>query len=119
MLLGHLYGGTPASTREVCGQVIDVLATKHRGLFHRTAEGWCSWHEFASHIVDRYGIAAGVTPSSTRDFPRPAPQPRNAALEDKRLKRLGLNRMKPWKAAFEEFRREEKNVSLQTGGLDE
>jgi dTDP-4-dehydrorhamnose reductase len=95
--------GTPTFTLEVCRQAFALLGTPHRGVFHCTNEGSCTWFDFASLIVSKSGISAAVLPCATADFPRPAPRPACGVLENARLKQLGLHRMLPWKKAFDEF----------------
>jgi dTDP-4-dehydrorhamnose reductase len=109
--------GTPTWTVEVCRQMLRVIGTRHFGLFHCTAEGECTWYDFARHIVERAGISAPVVPCTTREFPRPAPRPANSVLENARLKALGLHSMKEWRAAFGEFLATERNASSQGTSL--
>jgi dTDP-4-dehydrorhamnose reductase len=95
--------GTPTFTMDVCRQVLALMGTANYGLFHSTNEGACSWYDFARLIVGKYGVACTVVPCTTQEFPRPAPRPANSVLENERLKKLGLNLMRPWEEAFEEF----------------
>jgi len=105
--------GTPTWTVEVCRQILRVIGARQHGLFHCTAEGECTWYDFARHIVEAAGIPASVVPCTTREFPRPAPRPANSVLENARLKALGLDSMKEWRSAFGEFLETERNASSQ------
>jgi dTDP-4-dehydrorhamnose reductase len=105
--------GTPTWTVEVCRQILRAIGTRHFGLFHCTAEGECTWYDFARRIVESAGIPVRIVPCATREFPRPAPRPANSVLENARLKTLGLNSMKEWRAAFAEFLEAENSGSTR------
>jgi dTDP-4-dehydrorhamnose reductase len=102
--------GTPTWTVSVCRQILSVIDSGERGVFHATCEGECSWFDFAKEIVFAYGIGAEVLPCTTGEFPRPAPRPRYSVLENARLKAMGANIMPGWREAFGEF--------LSTEGAD-
>ena len=95
--------GTPTWTVDVCRQVMRLLSSDHYGLFHATNEGKCTWFDFAGKIVATAGILCPVEPCTTSDFPRPALRPAYSVLENRNLKRLGINVMQEWEEAFEEF----------------
>ena len=104
--------GSPTYTMEVCRQVLAAVSGGHPGLFHCTAEGHCSWYDFARTICEAYRIGAEVKSCTTAEFPRPAPRPANSVLENARLKSLGINVMKPWREAFDEFLEEERRIPV-------
>jgi len=95
--------GTPTWTVEVCRQILKLIPTNHYGLYHATNEGKCTWFDFAKSIVASADIPCPVEPCTTKEFPRPAPRPAYSVLENRNLKRLGLNVMQEWEKAFEEF----------------
>lgn len=103
--------GSPTYTMEVCRQILRLIESGQTGLFHCTAEGSCSWFDFALAIVTAYGIDTPVVPCTTAEFPRPAPRPANSVLENARLKALGLNVMKPWREAFDDYLAEERSMA--------
>ena len=67
-----------------------TLAT---GLYHLTASGETSWHDFARHIIDRASTngailkltADEVQPIPTADYPTPARRPANSRLHTRKL----------------------------------
>jgi dTDP-4-dehydrorhamnose reductase len=95
--------GSPTWTEDVCRQTYCLVGTQETGIFHATSEGRCTWFDFASRIVKRSGLAAQVVPCTTAEFPRPAERPAWSVLENRRLKRLGLNVMPHWEQAFDAF----------------
>jgi len=95
--------GSPTWSEDVCRQTFHLLQTGEAGVFHATSEGYCSWYDFASRIIQRAGIDASVSPCSTAEFPRPAPRPPFGVLENQRLKSIGINDLPAWEDAFERF----------------
>ncbi len=99
--------GTPTYARDVCRQIFNTVDHAQYGLYHCTSEGICSWFDFAKRIIDSAGISVDVQPCTTDEFPRPAPRPPFAVLENANLKKLGINGMPLWTDAFDEFLSEE------------
>jgi dTDP-4-dehydrorhamnose reductase len=95
--------GSPTWTEDVCRQTYCLAGTQETGIFHATSEGRCTWYDFAGSIVKRAGLAAQVIPCTTAEFPRPAARPPWSVLDNRRLKRLGLNAMPHWERAFDAF----------------
>lgn len=98
--------GTPTWSRELARQIARLLPTEAFGTYHATAGGETTWFEFARRIVRDRGIPVEVVPCTTAEFPRPAPRPRNSVLENFCLGLEGLDAMRAWEAAWEEFREE-------------
>lgn len=95
--------GSPCWTHEVAMQTATCIKHDLRGLFHATAEGDCSWYEFAADIFSQSGLEVKSEPCSTAEFPRPAKRPANSVLENQRLKRFGHNCLRDWRVALGEF----------------
>ena len=68
-----------------------------------TAEGYCSRFECAKHIVKKLGLKASVEPCSLKDFTDAAIRPSNCLLENRNLKRQGLNIMVQWNEDLDLF----------------
>ncbi len=98
---------TPTSTREVARQLRSMLeADAENGLYHATAEGSCSWFEFAREIFRLIGSAIQLNRAAPGEFPMKVPRPKYSVLENAHLKQLGLNVMRPWPEALAEYLRE-------------
>jgi dTDP-4-dehydrorhamnose reductase len=58
---------------------------KLSGTYHFTAEGFTTWHGFASRVVETAATITGrnprVTPIQTADYPTPAKRPANSRLD--------------------------------------
>ncbi len=95
--------GTPTWARRLARQLARVIEADARGLFHATAEGWCSRHQWAVRFYQALGVDCRVLACPSTEFPTPAVRPKNSILENRRLKELGLNVMQPWDADLTEF----------------
>ena len=75
------------------------------GLYHLTAKGNVSWHEFAQHIVlkaDDNNIpltikADNIKPISTAEYPLPATRPCNSRLDTSKLENVFNIKLPDWK----------------------
>ena len=94
---------TPTSTVEISRQLEAMIEANCHGLYHVTAEGSCSWHEFARSIFEILEWPAEVQEARVADFPPTVKRPHYSVLENSRLKQAGINRMKDWKEALNEF----------------
>jgi dTDP-4-dehydrorhamnose reductase len=95
--------GSPTWTYRLAQQLARLLEAGGQGLYHATAEGYCTRFELARRLLDRLGINKPLRPCPTSDFPTPAVRPRNSILENRRLKEEGLNLMRPWQEDLDEF----------------
>jgi dTDP-4-dehydrorhamnose reductase len=64
-------------------------------LYHVTAEGQCSWYEFARKIFELENLAADLKPVSSREFASPVQRPAYSVLSKAKLRALGLS-MPSW-----------------------
>jgi len=94
---------TPTSTRELARKVTELLSTGSLGLFHITANGDCSWFEFAREIFTIAGVKADLSPTTSAAFKSPARRPAYSVLDNARLRTLGLDDLKDWRIALQEY----------------
>ncbi len=87
---------TPTSTQELARQIVVLSRSDKHGVFHATAEGSCSWHEFAREIFASAGMQVNVEVASPGEFPQKVPRPSYSVLENRALKNLKLNVFTPW-----------------------
>ncbi len=108
---------TPTYAKELAAKVSQLIRTDKYGLYHITNNGGCSWYEFACAIFELTGIDADVSPTSSSEFGARARRPAWSVLENRNLKRLGLDDMKPWKAALKEYLTEKGYVRDKAGWI--
>ena len=94
---------TPTSTREIARQLVKLSSSSTYGLYHATAEGSCSWYEFAGKIFELSGLSPKLNMANPDEFPMKVPRPKYSVLENAELKKTGLNVFKPWDKALEEY----------------
>jgi dTDP-4-dehydrorhamnose reductase len=84
--VGHLA----AATRE--------LLDLQRGVWHLSAEGDCTWAEFAEAIFEEAGLDCRVRRVATEELGRPAPRPAFSVL---RSERAGAPRLPGWREGLQ------------------
>jgi len=95
--------GSPTWSYRLALQLARLLEAGGQGVYHASAEGYCTWFELARHFLAGMGVDKLLKPCPSRDFPTPAVRPRNSILENHRLKEAGLNLMRPWQEDLDEF----------------
>lgn len=101
---------TPTYAKDLAVIVSQLIRTKEYGLYHGTNDGECSWYEFAKTIFDMTGRKANLTPTTSAKYGARARRPAYSVLENRNLKRLGMNVMRPWKEALQEYLLEKRYI---------
>lgn len=94
---------TPTSTREVANQILAVTQKPVYGLCHATAEGYCSWFEFAKAIFDIMDWNINLNVAAPEEFPSPVNRPEYSVLENRLLKEKGLNQFRHWQEGLRDY----------------
>jgi dTDP-4-dehydrorhamnose reductase len=84
-------------------QIARLIAVDGRGIYHATAEGYSSWYDVAATFSNLMGLPNNVHPCTSAEYPTRAVRPKNSILENRRIKREGLNCMRPWQEDLEQF----------------
>ena len=87
--------GAPTWSRQIaeaCAQVLAQCRTERgfafgarAGVYHLTAAGQASWHQFAEAIRDGLALACRVDPLTSDQYPTPARRPAWSVLDSSRL----------------------------------
>lgn len=94
---------TPTSTLDLAQQIVTLSRCNVYGLYHATAEGSCSWYEFAREIFAAAGLTARVDIASPEELPAKVARPLYSVLENQLLKSRGLNTFKRWQTGVAEY----------------
>jgi dTDP-4-dehydrorhamnose reductase len=76
--------GSPTWVGHLAPALLDLAEGDARGIFHVTASGVCSWYDLAVEAFAQTGVACRAVPTTSADFPRPAPRPALSALRGTR-----------------------------------
>jgi len=95
--------GSPTWSYRLALQIERLIKTNYRGIFHATAEGYCTWYELADYFLRNMDVPHTVIPCTTTEYPTPAVRPMNSILENRNLKVKGIDIMGKWQADVEEF----------------
>jgi dTDP-4-dehydrorhamnose reductase len=87
---------SPTSTAELAKQAALLVRSNHFGLYHATAEGSCSWYDFAKNIFEITKTRVNLKIAGPNEFPAKVPRPKYSVLENYGLKSLGLNSFRSW-----------------------
>jgi dTDP-4-dehydrorhamnose reductase len=94
---------SPTPTADLALQIATLTGTDAYGLYHATAEGSCSWHEFAREIFSVAGLEVKLEIASPTEFPAKVPRPRYSVLENRGLKSLCLNQFESWQEGLKKY----------------
>lgn len=94
---------SPTSTAELAQQIVRLSRSEAYGLYHATAEGSCSWHEFAREIFALTNTSVELKVAGPNEFPAKVPRPKYSVLENQALKSRGLNSFRPWQEGLEKY----------------
>ena len=94
---------TPISTADVAAAVRRITTTNHYGLYHLTAEGQCSWYEFAQAIFEYAGLQPELSPVGSEAFPQKAKRPSYSVLDNQRLRQNGFPELAHWRDSLQRY----------------
>jgi dTDP-4-dehydrorhamnose reductase len=95
--------GSPTWTYRLAQQIREMIKADARGTFHATSEGYCSRLECAEFVFNKMSMKVSLHPISLQDYPQKARRPVNCILENRLLKKQGLNVMADWREDLSTF----------------
>ena len=101
---------SPTPTADIARQLVVLSQTSEYGLYHATAEGSCSWFEFAKAIFEFTGTKIRLESAWPGEFPAKVPRPKYSVLENEQLKNRSLNVFRNWKDGLTEYLGRRKEV---------
>ncbi|MYM68944.1 dTDP-4-dehydrorhamnose reductase [Pseudoduganella sp. FT55W] len=87
--------GAPTWSRTIADTTAQVLSQAHAGgrewwvqnsgIYHLSAQGQTTWHEFTEAIVAEAGLSCKVLPITSAEYPTPAQRPQYSVMSSERL----------------------------------
>jgi dTDP-4-dehydrorhamnose reductase len=81
---------SPTFAGDLAGALRALIETEAFGLYHAVNSGPVSWYDFAAEALRAAGVAAAIEPIGADQWKAPATRPRFSALENARLRSLGI-----------------------------
>jgi dTDP-4-dehydrorhamnose reductase len=94
---------TPTPTYWIAKNTAELIKTNAFGLYHMSFQGDFSWYEFAKVIWETLGLKTPLYSASVKDFPLIVKRPFYSVLENKNLKKIGIDVMPAWREALTQF----------------
>jgi len=94
---------TPTPTVQIAAQVVALSRSSNYGLYHGTAEGSCSWYEFAREIFESTHTKVRLEKARPGEFPAKIPRPKYSVLENNGLKANDLNVFTDWRDGLQQY----------------
>jgi dTDP-4-dehydrorhamnose reductase len=94
---------SPTATADLARQIAALSRSDVYGLYHATAEGSCSWYEFAREIFRVADVSVALEVASPNEFPAKVPRPAYSVLENRGLKSHNLNLFRPWQEGLHNY----------------
>ena len=95
--------GSPTYTVDLAPILCDMAISEKYGVYHVTNEGYCSWAEFASEIMNQAKLDCEIRPIPTNEYPAKAERPLNSRLSKKSLIENGFELLPNWKDALKRY----------------
>lgn len=95
--------GTPTYTKDLVWVIERLIKTEFYGLYNASNQGSCSWQEFACKIFALAGKSVQVDPVTTSEYPTKAKRPLYSVMDNKMLRLRGLDVMRPWDEALQDY----------------
>jgi dTDP-4-dehydrorhamnose reductase len=105
---------TPTHTLDVARKTAELINTDYFGLYHMTNTGDCTWYEFTRYLFDLTGINTRLIPITTDEYPVKAKRPAYSVLDNKKLRSVGIQDLKHWQEALQEYLKES-GIPVKTG----
>jgi dTDP-4-dehydrorhamnose reductase len=95
--------GSPTWSYALALQIERIIHGHAGGIYHATAEGFCTWFELAEYFLNKIQVPHNIVPCTTQEYPTRAQRPKNSILENRRLKEKGIHIMSHWRDDIDEF----------------
>lgn len=96
--------GQPTTTRDLAVFVRTLVEDEvPSGTYHGSSEGETTWFGLCRAVFEELGLdTERVQPTTTAEFPRPAPRPAYSVLGHDRTREVGVDLLPDWRTALTE-----------------
>lgn len=94
---------TPTRAASLATVAIEVAQRGVPGTYHATAQGACSWYQFARAIFQELGMTVPISPVNSSKWSAPAPRPSYSVLDNGLLRQRGLDIFAHWQDDLYDF----------------
>lgn len=92
--------GCPTYADDLADVLARLVSGRHRGIFHATNRGACTWMDLARETAVACGAdPERIRPCTSAEFPRPAVRPACSILRSRRLEEAGCPPRPAWQDA--------------------
>jgi dTDP-4-dehydrorhamnose reductase len=102
----------PTYTVHLAGAILRLLKTNQQGIVHVSAQGSCSWYEFACAIVDRVKPGTEIQRTVSAEYKSPALRPTYSVLDKSRYESLTGDKMPAWQVGLDQYLEELRSKQL-------
>lgn len=96
--------GCPTYADDLADVLARLVSGRHRGIFHATNRGDCTWYDLAREVAVACGADPDrIRPCTSAQFPRPAVRPACSTLRSRRLEAAGLPPRPAWQDAVRRY----------------
>lgn len=95
--------GSPTYTKDLSKLLCNMIETEKYGVYHATNEGYCSWAEFASKIMELSCAETKIVPIPSSEYKSAAVRPANSRLSKKSLDENEFDRLPTWEDALKRY----------------
>jgi dTDP-4-dehydrorhamnose reductase len=104
---------SPTYTKDLARKITQLINTEYYGTFHITNKGACSWYEFTQEILRLAKLKTPVVPITSDQYPQKAKRPHYSILDNYHLRLLGMDDLRPWQEALEDYMRSKGHIRQQ------
>lgn len=93
----------PTHTADIARQLVRLAGTDAYGIVHATAQGACSWHDFAAHVLAAAGYGGKLERARPGEFSGAVRRPKYSVLDNGVLGAAGIDVLPHWREGLDAY----------------
>ncbi len=94
---------SPTYTFDLASKIAELIKGDSYGTYHITNSGACSWYRFAVSVFDAAGLNPEIISVTSEEYGARAERPRYSVLDNSKLERVGIRKLRHWEEALREY----------------